>query len=208
MPSASRSASPAAASGIASKAMRAHEANCWSASKGARTGTASLVPQMAKRLQAIPFSAGGASDLSRSISLRCWSAGAVWAAGGTLTHPGHPCIDQCVASIQFENGHIASWIQGDASLGGFTSKFFFELFGAGRSVQLYDRLKKATFLEGENTWVEERADEEGFQLENEEFVSALQQGRQPELSAHDGIQATRMVLAADKAIRTGEVQEL
>ena len=132
----------------------------------------------------------------------------IWAAGGMLTHPGHPCIDQCVASIQFANGHVASWIQGDASLGGFTSKFFFELFANGRSVQLYDRLKKATFLEGENAWVEERPDEEGFQLENEEFVSALREGRQPELSAHDAIQATRMVLAADRAIRTGEVQEL
>ncbi len=133
---------------------------------------------------------------------------AVWAAGGTLTHPGHPCIDQCTASIRFANGHCASWIQGDAALGQFTSKFFFELFGGGRSVQLYDRLKKATFFDGEKTWTEERTEEEGFQLENEEFISALREGRKPSLSAHDGIQATRIVLAADKAIRTGEVQKL
>ena len=33
-------------------------------------------------------------------------------------------------------------------------------------------------------------------------------GDAPELTVHDGIQATRMVLAADRAIRTGEVQEL
>jgi predicted dehydrogenase len=132
----------------------------------------------------------------------------VWAAGGMLTHPGHPCIDQCVASIQFANGSVASWVNGDAWVGGFTSKFFFELFGEGKSVQLYDRLKHATFVEGEKTWVEERPDEEGFQLENEEFVAALKEGRQPELSAHDAIQATRIVLAADRAIRTGEVQEL
>ncbi len=147
---------------------------------------------------------------------------AVWAAGGTLTHPGHPCIDQCTASIRFANGHCASWIQGDAALGQFTSKFFFELFGpgpvgsesvadhpcVGRSVQLYDRLKKATFFDGQDTWTEERTDEEGFQLENEEFIGALIEGRRPCLSAHDGIQATRIVLAADKAIRTGEVQKL
>ena len=132
----------------------------------------------------------------------------IWAAGGTITHPGHPCIDQCVASIQFTNGHVASWIQGDACLGQFTSKFFFELFGGGKSVQLFDRLKKATFFDGMETRTEERTDEEGFQLENEEFVKALLAGRQPELSAHDAIQATRMVLAADRAIRTGEVQEL
>jgi len=132
----------------------------------------------------------------------------IWAAGGTLTHPGHPSIDQCVAAIQFANGHVASWIQGDAALGPFTSKFFFELFGDGKSVQLYDRLKQATFSAGQQTWSERREEEEGFQLENEEFVAALRAGRPPELTVHDGIQATRIVLAADRAIRTGCVQEL
>ena len=132
----------------------------------------------------------------------------VWAAGGTLTHPGHPCIDQCVASIHFANGHVGSWIQGDAAQPQLVSKFFFELFGDGKSVQLHDRLKKATFFDGDRTWAEEREEEEGFQLENEEFISALLSGRTPELTVHDGIQATRIVLSADRAIRTGEVQEL
>jgi len=132
----------------------------------------------------------------------------VWAAGGTMTHPGHPCIDQCVASIAFQNGHVASWIQGDAALGPFTSKFFFGLFGNGRSVQLHDRLKKATFYDGRETWTEERSEEEGFQLENHEFVNALREGREPAISVHDGLQATRIVLAAERAIRTGKVQEL
>ena len=83
-----------------------------------------------------------------------------------------------------------------------------ELFGDGKSVQLYNRLKTATFFDGDRTWTEERDEEEGFQLENEEFVAALQEGRPPAQTAHDGIQATRIVLAADRAIRTGEVQEL
>jgi predicted dehydrogenase len=133
----------------------------------------------------------------------------IWAAGGMLTHPGHACIDQCVASIQFANGHVGSWIQGDAGESPFTSKFFFELYGnGGRSVQLYDRLKRATFYDGKETWTEERPEEEGFQLENEEFISALREGREPELTAYDGLQSTRIVLAADRAIRTGQVQEL
>ncbi len=131
----------------------------------------------------------------------------LWAAGGALTHPGHPCIDQCLCSIEFVNGHVGSWIQGDACLGPFTSKFFFELFGEGKSVQLYDRLKKATFFDGQKSWIEERTEEEGFQLENQEFIAALHAGRSPALTAQDGIQATRVVLAADRAIRTGEVQE-
>ena len=45
-------------------------------------------------------------------------------------------------------------------------------------------------------------------MENEEFIAALRTGRAPALTAHDGIQATRIVLAADRAIRTGQVQEL
>jgi predicted dehydrogenase len=133
----------------------------------------------------------------------------LWAAGGMLTHPEHPCIDQCVASIQFANGHIGSWIQGDAGESPFTSKFFFELYGNdGRSVQLHDRLKKATFYDGKQSWTEERPEEEGFLLENQEFIAALKEGREPELAVQDGLQATRIVLAADRAIRTGEVQFL
>jgi myo-inositol 2-dehydrogenase/D-chiro-inositol 1-dehydrogenase/scyllo-inositol 2-dehydrogenase (NAD+) len=132
----------------------------------------------------------------------------LWASGGMMTHPNHPCIDQCVASIRFGNGCVASWIQGDAACGSFTSKFFFELFGNGRAVQLYDRLKKATFVDGEKTWTEERPEEEGFYLENVEFIAALREDHPPALDAQDGIQATRIVLAADAAIRSGEVQKL
>jgi predicted dehydrogenase len=133
----------------------------------------------------------------------------IWAVGGAFTHPGHPCIDHCIASIQFANGHVGSWIQGDAATSAFTSKFFFELFGnGGRSVQLYDRCKKATFFDGQKSWTEERDDEEGFMLENREFIDALVNNREPELKAYDGIQATRIVLAADRAIRSGEVQTI
>lgn len=131
---------------------------------------------------------------------------ALWAAGGAITHPGHPRPDQCVASIRFQNGSVASWIQGDAAEGPFTSKFFIELFGNGRSVQLYDRFKKATFWDGNTSWIEERKEEEGMLLENREFVQALTEGRAPAIGSLDGIQATRIVLAADAAIRDGKVQ--
>ena len=75
-------------------------------------------------------------------------------------------------------------------------------------MQLYDRLKKATFFDGSRTWTEERPEEEGFYLENVEFIAALREDRPPALNAQDGIQATRIVLAADAAIRTGQVQKL
>lgn len=130
----------------------------------------------------------------------------LWATGGAMTHPGHSCIDQCVASIQFQNGAIASWIQGDAALPPFVSKFFVEIFGDGKSVQLYDRFKKATFNDGSRSWTEKRDDEEGFQIENREFIQALLEKRQPSINVSDGIQATRIVLAAERAIRSEEVQ--
>lgn len=132
----------------------------------------------------------------------------LWAAGGALTHPGHACLDQCVASIQFDNGHVGSWIQGDAGMGHFTGKLFFGLFGGGRSVQLYDRCKKAVFSDGDKSWVAEREEEEGIVLENQAFIDALLTGRKPEITVEDGIQATRLVLAAERAIRTGQVQQL
>jgi predicted dehydrogenase len=130
----------------------------------------------------------------------------LWASGGSMTHPNHPCIDQCVASIRFANGCVASWIQGDAACGAFTGKMFFEVFGNGRAVQLYDRLKKATFFDGQNSWTDELPEEEGFYLENVEFIAALRENRPPALNVQDGIQATRIVLAADAAVRTGQVQ--
>lgn len=132
----------------------------------------------------------------------------LWAAGGAMTHPGHPRIDQCAASIRFASGAVASWIQGDAAMGRMTGKFFLELFGGGRSVQLYDRFKAATFYDGKREWTERVDREDGFLLENREFIAALRGRRAPEVDAADGIQATRMVLAADRAIRTGQVQRL
>ena len=83
------------------------------------------------------------------------------------------------------------------------ASFFIEVFGDGRCVQLYDRFKQATFSDGTESWTQQRDDEEGFQLENQEFIAALREGRDPELNAHDGLQATRIVLAADAAIRSG-----
>lgn len=159
---------------------------------------------------------GGANVLSQGCHmvdlLRYLSGGEpreLWATGGAMTHPGHPCIDQCVASIRFESGCVGSWIQGDAGLGHFTGKLFIELFGGnGRTVQLAERCKKAVFTEAGRTWTETCDDDPSFMLENREFLAALTESRTPMLTAEDGIQATRIILAADRAIRTGEVQQI
>ncbi|HWL54022.1 MAG TPA: Gfo/Idh/MocA family oxidoreductase [Chthoniobacteraceae bacterium] len=132
----------------------------------------------------------------------------LWASGGSLTHPGHPCPDQCLATLEFANGCRAAWVQGDAGLGHHTSKLFFGLHADGRSVQLSDRLKRATFSDGEQVWTETCEEEEGYFLENVEFISALEECRKPGLTLHDGLQATRVVFSALEAMRSGEVQLL
>ena len=96
---------------------------------------------------------------------------------GRTAHPGHPCIDQCVASIQFANGHRR--LDQDAATSPFTTSSS-SSSSAMAERAAYDRFKKATFFDGKKTWVEERPDEEGF-LENREFISALR-SRQPVLS--------------------------
>ena len=49
---------------------------------------------------------------------------------------------------------------------------------------------------------------EGSEKELAIDISALRENRAPALNAQDGIQATRIVLAADSAIRTGKVQSI
>ncbi len=132
----------------------------------------------------------------------------LWASGGNMTHPEHPFPDQCVASIQFEGGRCASWVQGDAGLGAYTSKFFFGLHCDSRSVQLSDRCRRATFTEGTKSWTEEFYDNDEFTAENEDFIAALLEKRTPALGVFDGVQAARITFAAERAIRTGEVQIL
>jgi len=75
-------------------------------------------------------------------------------------------------------------------------------------VQLHDRPKKVVFYDGKESREVIRPEEEGFQLENREFIDALLEGRPPVINARDGIQATCIVLAADAAIQTGQVQKL
>lgn len=159
--------------------------------------------------------AGGANVLSQgchTVDLLRYFAGSepteIWATGGAITHPGHPCIDQCVASIRFANGCVASWIQGDAGSPTMTSKVFIELFGGGRCVQLHNRLSTAVFNDEKSSHQSECEAEIGVTLEDIEFTKAISENRQPELTVYDGLQATRIVLAAEAAIRTGKVQRL
>lgn len=71
-----RNASPASGPGIASSAIRDHEASFSSLSSFANSGTAAGEPQTASSLQAIALSAPGASE--RSFSISSFSLAAFW----------------------------------------------------------------------------------------------------------------------------------
>ncbi len=64
----------------------------------------------------------------------------IFAGGGSLSHPGTPdVIDAVIATITFENGATASWIQGDPQRRDYASKFFLQIFQPGMAVSLQNR---------------------------------------------------------------------
>lgn len=131
----------------------------------------------------------------------------VFAEGGTFTHDGD-LIDNVVATIRFANGAIASLAQGDSGTTPFVSKFSFQLADGVRSVHLHDRLRSGTFFDGTTTESFHDEAELGMIEENRAFLRALRGEAPPPTTHLDGLRATRMVLAAVEAIRTGEPQKL
>jgi predicted dehydrogenase len=132
----------------------------------------------------------------------------IYAEGGNLHHPGLNIIDNVAATIQFANGSIATITQGDSGQTPFSSKFFFQMMDGTKTVQMYDRLKTATFFDGEKATVHNDPDEFGFLEENRDFVRALQNGTPPPITHRDGLRATLLVLKAFEAVRTHQPQEI
>ncbi len=165
---------------------------------------------------------GGGNILSQgchTFDLVCYLAGSepveVFAAGGNYTHENKTYPDNMAGTIRFASGAAASVIQGDAADSQAVSKFFFEVFADGTSVQLYDRLHRAT-VSGANVadpgerHAPEDADPEGLQQELAEFVHGLNTGAPWRIGAdhHAGHRATALAHAFFAAIETGQPQQL
>jgi predicted dehydrogenase len=127
----------------------------------------------------------------------------IFAEGGAFTHPGSPVIDNMVSTIRFANGRIASLAQGDSGATPYVSKWSFQLADGLKSVHLHDRLKAATFFDGDRTWTERDNEELGMLEENRAFIEALRTGSQPPTTWRDGLRATSVLLGAFEAIRSG-----
>jgi predicted dehydrogenase len=165
---------------------------------------------------------GGGNLLSQgchTFDLICYLADAepveVFAVGGNYTHADKTYPDNMAGLIRFANGAAASIIQGDAADTHAVSKFFFEVFDNGTSVQLYDRLHRAT-VSGANVanpgerHAPDAADPEGLQQELAEFADCLESGAPWRIGADQfaGRRATALAHAFFAAIETGQPQAL
>lgn len=165
---------------------------------------------------------GGGNILSQgchTLDLICYLAGAepveVFAFGDNYTHENKTYPDNLAGTIRFANGAAASIIQGDAADTHAVSKFFFEVFDNGTSVQLYDRLHRATVSGSSVAEPGERrapddADPEGLQQELAEFVHGLNTGEPWSIGAdqYAGRRATALAHALFAAISSGKPQEI
>ncbi|HEY3874291.1 MAG TPA: hypothetical protein VGM92_02345, partial [Candidatus Kapabacteria bacterium] len=83
----------------------------------------------------------------------------------------------------------------------------FQAMDGAKSIHLYNRLTELSFSNGDNTEIFSGT-EDGFLNENREFLSAINENRQPETSALDGLRAEMILLRGIESIRSGQPQSL
>ena len=128
---------------------------------------------------------GGGNVLSQgghTVDLITFLAGQpplrVSAVAANRTHPGHARVDHIVAAIEFANGAIGSWVQGDSGASSFTSKFHFSLRGGGDiCIVPHDRLKRGVYRVGQRTEEMIRSGEEALWLQDRHFVKRADTSR-------------------------------
>jgi myo-inositol 2-dehydrogenase / D-chiro-inositol 1-dehydrogenase len=158
---------------------------------------------------------GGGNVISQgchSMDLVCHLNGSrpvrIYAEGGNFSHPAREIVDNMVSTIRFENGAIASVAQGDSGQTPFVSKFSFQLTDGRKSVHLRNRLKTATFFDGEQTHEVTDPDEYGFQEENNDFIRSLRNNVPAPITHVDGLRATLLILTAFESLKKGVPQPI
>jgi predicted dehydrogenase len=158
---------------------------------------------------------GGGNVLSQgghSVDLLYYLNGSepvrIYAEGGNFTHPGLNITDNIVATIQFDNGSVASLVQGDCGATPFVSKFSFQLLDGTRTAHLRNRLKTVTLFDGTDVSVHEDPEEYGFMEENRDFIKAIQHGQPPPITYRDGMRTTLVLLKALESLHTGKPENI
>jgi predicted dehydrogenase len=157
---------------------------------------------------------GGGNVLSQgchAVDLLNYLAGSkpirIYAEGGNLHHKGIDVVDTMSATITYESGAVGSLLVGDVGEAPYNGKFSFQAMDGQRSIHLHHRLTQLTYFDGTNTETL-TGEEDGFLNENQEFLSAFAQQRQPETNETDGARATKILLAGIESIRTHKPQSL
>ena len=167
---------------------------------------------------------GGGNVLSQgchAVELLSYLAGArpirIYAEGGNLHHPNIPLLfkegagggiaDTMSATIAYENGAVATLMIGDVGESPRNGKFSFQAMNGTRSIHLYNRLTELNYFDGTAEHIF-TGEENGFLNENQEFLSAIEEERNPETNELDGLRAEMILLRGIESIRTHEPQSL
>lgn len=159
---------------------------------------------------------GGGNVLSQgchAAEMLCYLAGSkpirIYAEGGNLRHPklGTGFTDSMAATISFESGAFATLLIGDAGEMPHDGKFNFQATNGVQSVHLYHRLMELSYFDGTAEQIFS-AEENGFQNENREFLSAITENRKPETNEREGFRAEMILLRGLESMRTGKPQSL
>lgn len=153
---------------------------------------------------------GGGNVLSQgchAVDLLCYLADSrpvrVYGEARNLGHPSQDIIDALTATLAFESGAIASLTIGDSGVTPFTDKLSFQAMDGEKTIHLYERLKHLTYFDGESSHLFSVATEDGFTNENQEFVQAVTEERQPKTTHKDGYNATAILLSAFESSKSG-----
>ncbi len=157
---------------------------------------------------------GGGNVLSQgchAVELLSYLAGSkpinIFAQGGNKHHPNLEIVDTMAATIAYENGAVATLLVGDIGENPHNGKFSFQAMDGIRSIHLYDRLKELSYFDGQKNEIFS-GEEDGFLNENREFLSAIEEDREPETNALDGLRAEMVLLRGIASIRSGEAESL
>lgn len=141
--------------------------------------------------------------LARSRPIR------VFAEGGALTHPGHPCLDHMVGTILFENGALGAWIQGQSGTPVRASKYMFTLYGKNNAViEIFNRVLNGVYRIGNRIEEIERAGDEALFNQDSGFISQICDGVPPLCNLWEGVLPNLLLGACYKAHKTGMAQTI
>jgi myo-inositol 2-dehydrogenase / D-chiro-inositol 1-dehydrogenase len=114
------------------------------------------------------------------------------------------------ATVRFANGAIASLLLAEAGENSYAGKWLHQVFAGDRSAVLYDHFRQARFsgtvLSHYVAADELRAD--GTFGVMEDFVNSIHSGKQPVISAVDGMRATQLAAALLNSMQTGRPETL